>query len=162
MTEQATTLRESLKSLGTMTRGFALVLLASILGVIITSVLALFSVVHIALAGVFLGLGVVSLIIVRTLNLRRRELKRRLRRLDHRTQPEAAPRTAPVQQRGPREHPAPARTSAHTHTGRASGSNPAAESARTSAPATRPAATPTSAPTSRPAASARKIGRAHV
>ena len=57
MTEQATTLRESLKSLGTMTRGFALVLLASILGVIITSVLALFSVVHIALAGVFLEIG---------------------------------------------------------------------------------------------------------
>ena len=160
MTEQATTLRESLKSLGTMTRGFALVLLASILGVIVTSVLALFSVVHIALAGVFLGLGAVSLIIVRTLNLRRRELKKRLRRLDHRTQPEAAPRTAPVQQRGPREHPAPARTSAHTHTGRASGSNPAAESARTSAPATRPAASartsaPMSAPASRPAASAR-------
>src|SRR5699024_7689888 len=54
MTEQATTLRESLKSLGTMTRGFALVLLASVLGVVVTSVLALFSVVHIALAGVFL------------------------------------------------------------------------------------------------------------
>src|SRR5699024_10078107 len=58
MTEQATTLRESLKSLGTMVRGFALVLLASVLGVVVTSVLALFSVVHIALAGVFLGLGV--------------------------------------------------------------------------------------------------------
>src|SRR5699024_4503498 len=77
MTEQATTLRESLKSLGTMVRGFALVLLASVLGVVVTSVLALFSVVHIALAGVFLGLGVVSLFIVRTLNLRRREVRKR-------------------------------------------------------------------------------------
>src|SRR5699024_6221076 len=78
MTEQATTLRESLTSLGTMVRGFALVLLASVLGVVVTSVLALFSVVHIALAGVFLGLGVVSLFIVRTLNLRRREVRKRL------------------------------------------------------------------------------------
>src|SRR5699024_373269 len=125
MTEQATTLRESLKSLGTMVRGCALVLLASLLGVVVTSVLALFSVVHIALAGVFLGLGVVSLFIVRTLNLRRREVRKRLRRLDHRPKPEAKPRKAPEQQRrGPTaERTAPARTSSRTHTGRASGSN---------------------------------------
>jgi hypothetical protein len=157
MTEQATTLRESLKSLGTMTRGFALVLLASVLGVVVTSVLALFSVVHIALAGVFLGLGVVSLLIVRTLNLRRREVRKRLRRLEHRPKPEAKPRTAPVQQRRAptAERTAPARTSSRTHTGRASGSNAAAQpaptssSAPTAAPTSSPA--PTAAPTSSPA-----------
>src|SRR5699024_966899 len=103
MTEQATTLRESLKSLGTMTRGVALVLLASVLGVVVTSVLALFSVVPIALAGVFPGLGVVSQVIVRTHTLRRREVRKRLRGLDIRPKPEAKPRTAPVhQRRGPR------------------------------------------------------------
>ena len=81
MTEQATTLRESLKSLNTMVKGFALVFLASMLGILVSGVLALFSVVHIALAGVFLGLAVVSLLIVRTLNLRKFEVKKRLRGL---------------------------------------------------------------------------------
>lgn len=84
MTEKATTLRESMKSLGAMTRGFALVFLASALGVFVTGVLAMFSVVHIALTGVFLGLAIVSLAIVRTLNLRKREIKARLRDLDAR------------------------------------------------------------------------------
>jgi len=81
MTEQATTLRESLKSLNTMVRGFSLVFLASVLGILVSSVLAAFSVVHIALAGVFLGLAVVTLFLVRTLNLRKRETKKKLRRL---------------------------------------------------------------------------------
>ena len=155
MTEQATTLRESLKSLGTMTRGFALVLLASVLGVVVTSVLALFSVVHIALAGVFLGLGVVSLLIVRTLNLRRREVRKRLRRLEHRPKPEAKPRTAPVQQRRAptAERTAPARTSSRTHTGRASGSNAAAQPAPTSSSAPTAAPTSSPAPTSAPTSS---------
>ncbi|WP_172170355.1 hypothetical protein [Brevibacterium sp. CT2-23B] len=81
MTEQATTLRESLKSLNTMVRGFSLVFLASVLGILVSSVLAAFSVVHIALAGVFLGLAVVTLFLVRTLNLRKREAKKKLRRL---------------------------------------------------------------------------------
>ena len=150
MTEQATTLRESLKSLGTMVRGFALVLLASVLGVVVTSVLALFSVVHIALAGVFLGLGVVSLFIVRTLNLRRREVRKRLRRLDVRPKPEAKPRKAPVQQRrGPTaERTAPVRSSSRTHTSRASRSNAAAQ------PAPRPVSAPTAAPKSSPAPTA--------
>ncbi|WP_434591458.1 hypothetical protein [Brevibacterium sp. 1718] len=81
MTEQATTLRESLKSLNTMVRSFSLVFLASVLGILVSSVLAAFSVVHIALAGVFLGLAVVTLFLVRTLNLRKRETKKKLRRL---------------------------------------------------------------------------------
>lgn len=81
MTEQTTTLRESLKSLNTMVRGFSLVFLASVLGILVSSVLAAFSVVHIALAGVFLGLAVVTLFLVRTLNLRKRETKKKLRRL---------------------------------------------------------------------------------
>lgn len=81
MTEHATTLRESLKSLNTMVRGFSLVFLASVLGILVSSVLAAFSVVHIALAGVFLGLAVVTLFLVRTLNLRKRETKKKLRRL---------------------------------------------------------------------------------
>lgn len=81
MTEQATTLRESLKSLNTMVRGFSLVFLASVLGILVSSVLAAFSVVHIVLAGVFLGLAVVTLFLVRTLNLRKRETKKKLRRL---------------------------------------------------------------------------------
>lgn len=81
MTEQATTLRESLKSLNTMVRGFSLVFLASVLGILVSSVLAAFSVVHIALAGVFLGLAVITLFLVRTLNLRKRETKKKLRRL---------------------------------------------------------------------------------
>ncbi|UVI35423.1 hypothetical protein [Brevibacterium spongiae] len=97
MTEQATTLRESLKSLNTMVKGFAVVFLASVLGILVTGVLALFSVVHIALAGVFLGLAVVSLFLVRTLNLRKAATKKQLRRLE-RTPKSAAPtRTAPKQ-----------------------------------------------------------------
>ncbi|WP_181272902.1 hypothetical protein [Brevibacterium oceani] len=94
MTEQATTLRESLKSLNTMVRGFALVFLASVLGILVTSVLALFSVVHIALAGVFLGLAVVSLFLVRTLNLRKAVVKKKLRRLDR--SPQRSAQTVPV------------------------------------------------------------------
>lgn len=82
MTEKATTLRETMKSLGARTRGFALVFLASALGVFVTGVLAMFSVVHIALTGVFLGFAIVSLVIVRTLNLRKREIKARLRNLN--------------------------------------------------------------------------------
>lgn len=84
MTEKATTLRASMKSLGARTRGFALVFLASALGTLVTGVLALFSVVHVALTGVFLGLAIVSLVIVRNLNLRRREIKARLRELQGR------------------------------------------------------------------------------
>ena len=84
MTEKATTLRESMKSLGTMTRGFALLFLASTLGILVTGVLAMFSVVHVALVGVLLGLAIVSLAIVRTLNLRKREIKARLRELESR------------------------------------------------------------------------------
>ncbi|MGJ7559742.1 hypothetical protein [Brevibacterium casei] len=84
MTESAAPLRESLRSIGTLVRGFALTFLGSVLGVIVTGVLALLSVVHPALIGVFAGLAVVSLFIVRTLNLRKRELKKRLRRIaDH-------------------------------------------------------------------------------
>jgi len=84
MTESAAPLRESLRSIGTLVRGFALTFLGSVLGVLVTGVLALLSVVHPALIGVFAGLAVVSLFIVRTLNLRKRELKKRLRRIaDH-------------------------------------------------------------------------------
>ncbi len=81
MTESAARLRESLRSTGTMVRGFALVFLASVLGILVTGVLALVSVVHPALIGVFAGLAVVSLFIVRTLNLRKRDIKRQLRSL---------------------------------------------------------------------------------
>lgn len=81
MTESTAPLRESLRSIGTMVRGFALTFLASVLGVIVTSVLAFFSVVHPALIGVFAGLAVVSLFIVRTLNMRKREIRKRLRRM---------------------------------------------------------------------------------
>lgn len=81
MTESTAPLRESLRSIGTMVRGFALTFLASVLGVLVTSVLAIFSVVHPALIGVFAGLAVVSLFIVRTLNMRKREIRKRLRRM---------------------------------------------------------------------------------
>src|SRR5699024_6900006 len=119
----------------------------------------------IALAGVFLGLGVVSLFIVRTLNLRRREVRKRLRRLNHRPKPEAKPRKAPEQQRrGPTaERTAPVRTSSHTHTSRTSESNAAAQpaprsvSASTSAPKSSPA--PTAASTSSPAPTAAQPSR---
>ncbi|MDN6527518.1 MAG: hypothetical protein L0K67_00310 [Brevibacterium sp.] len=86
MTEKATTLRATMKSLGARTRGFALLFLASALGILVTGVLALFSVVHGALTGVFLGLAIVSLLIVRTLNLRKREVKARLRELEGRSE----------------------------------------------------------------------------
>ena len=82
MTEKATTLRESMSSLTTMVRGFALLFLASALGILVTGVLAMFSVVHVALVGVFFGLAVVSLFIVRSLNLRKWEIKARLRDLE--------------------------------------------------------------------------------
>lgn len=102
MTEQATTLRESLKSLNTMVRGFSLVFLASVLGILVSSVLAAFSVVHIALAGVFLGLAVVSLFLVRTLNLRKRDMKKKLRRLQEtmRSRSAAKPERATKPERG--------------------------------------------------------------
>ena len=90
MTEQATTLRESLRSLNTMVKGFAVVFLASVLGILVTSVLAIASVVHIALAGVFFGLAVVSLFIVRALNLRKREVKKQLRTMRPRAKADAA------------------------------------------------------------------------
>ena len=82
MTEKATTLRESMRSLATMIRGFALLFLASALGILVTGVLAMFSVVHVALVGVFFGLAAVSLVIVRALNLRKWEIKARLRDLE--------------------------------------------------------------------------------
>ncbi|RBP65495.1 hypothetical protein DFO66_10478 [Brevibacterium sanguinis] len=82
MTENRTTLQESLSALGTMIRGFALVLLASLLGILVTGVLAIFSVVHPALIGVFAGLSVIALIIVRTLNLRKWEIRKQLRELE--------------------------------------------------------------------------------
>ncbi|SDS71500.1 hypothetical protein SAMN04489751_2668 [Brevibacterium sandarakinum] len=85
MTEKATTLRESMKSLRTMTRGFALLFLAFVLGILVTGVLAMFSIVHVALTGVFCGVAIVSLLIVRTLNLRKREVKARLREIEGRT-----------------------------------------------------------------------------
>ena len=130
MTEKATTLRESMKSLGTMTRGFGLLFLASVFGVLVTSVLAMFSVVHIALAGVFLGLAIVSLVIVRTLNLRRRELKTRLRKIEGRTAKTktAAPQTKAV----PRTKAAP-RTSNVPRTSNAPQAKAAAKPATTSA-----------------------------
>lgn len=130
MTEKATTLRESMKSLGTMTRGFGLLFLASAFGVLVTSVLAMFSVVHIALAGVFLGLAIVSLVIVRTLNLRRRELKTRLRKIEGRTAKTktAAPQTKAV----PRTKAAP-RTSNVPRTSNAPQAKAAAKPATTSA-----------------------------
>ena len=96
MTEQATTLRESLKSLNTMVRGFSLVFLASVLGILVSSVLAAFSVVHIALAGVFLGLAVVALFLVRTLNLRKRDTKKKLRRLQETTRSRSAAKPEPA------------------------------------------------------------------
>ena len=120
MTERATTLRESKKSLGARTRGFALVFLASALGTLVTGVLALFSVVHVALAGVFLGLAIFSLVIVRSLNLRRREVKARLRGLEGRpgTAESAAPQTDAAPQatadRAPATPKAAAPTTAET------------------------------------------------
>lgn len=108
MTDQATTLRESLKSLNTMVRGFSSVFLASVLGILVSSVLAAFSVVHIALAGVFFGLAVVTLFLVRTLNLRKRDTKKKLRRL----QEAARSRTAkPARATDPERPSVPARTS---------------------------------------------------
>lgn len=111
MTEKATTLRESIRSLGTMVRGFALLFLASALGILVSGVLAIFSVVHPALIGVFAGLAVVSLFIVRTLNLRKRELKARLRNLERNPAKAAAPRTA-----GPRAAREASTTSTATKT----------------------------------------------
>lgn len=129
MTEQATTLRESLKSLNTMVRGFSLVFLASVLGILVSSVLAAFSVVHIALAGVFLGLAVVTLFLVRTLNLRKRETKKKLRRLQETarsrsaaqpkraTEPERAAKVERASEPKPTEpSPATARQSAPART----------------------------------------------
>jgi hypothetical protein len=148
MTEQATTLRESLKSLNTMVRGFALVFLASVLGILVTSVLALFSVVHIALAGVFLGLAVVSLFLVRTLNLRKADVKKKLRRLDR--SPQRSAQTVPVKKQQSHaaagaqatapapvdEQPAPDRTTARTRTA----ARPAASASTSSGTAARIAA----------------------
>ncbi|GAA1514383.1 hypothetical protein [Brevibacterium permense] len=123
MTEQATTLRESLKSLNTMVRGFSLVFLASVLGILVSSVLAAFSVVHIALAGVFLGLAVVTLFLVRTLNLRKRETKKKLRRLQE---------TARSRSAGQPKHATEAESVAKVE--RASGTKPAEPSTATARP----------------------------
>ncbi|WP_309132306.1 hypothetical protein [Brevibacterium sp.] len=97
MTENKTTLQESMSALGTMIRGFALVLLVSLLGILVTGVLTIFAVVHPALIGVFAGLSVVSLVIVRTLNLRKWEIKKQLRELDRisASSPAATDRTPP-------------------------------------------------------------------
>lgn len=119
MTEQARTLHESMKSLGTIVRGFALLFLGSVLGILVTSVLAIFSVVHIALAGVFLGLAVVALAIVRTLNLRKAKMKKRLARLETAPRPRTTKKStteaesattakgAAHRQAAPRTHAAP-------------------------------------------------------
>ncbi|GAA1931848.1 hypothetical protein GCM10009689_09010 [Brevibacterium antiquum] len=136
MTEKATTLRESMKSLGTMTRGFALLFLASTLGILVTGVLAMFSVVHVALVGVFLGLAIVSLAIVRTLNLRKREIKARLRELESRNP--KTKRTAPKKS-----------TTSTTSTTRSTSA--AAKPAAASAPAS-----PTAAASKSPTAAASK------
>ena len=144
MTEKATTLRESMKSLGTMTRGFALLFLASTLGILVTGVLAMFSVVHVALVGVFLGLAIVSLAIVRTLNLRKREIKARLRELESRNP--KTKRTAPKKS-----------TTSTTSTTRSTGA--AAKPAAASAPASPTAAaskSPTAAASKSPTAAASK------
>ncbi|MCT1446504.1 hypothetical protein M3G43_04435 [Brevibacterium casei] len=127
MTESAAPLRESLRSIGTLVRGFALTFLGSVLGVLVTGVLALLSVVHPALIGVFAGLAVVSLFIVRTLNLRKRELKKRLRRIaDH-----GAVTAEPVPTRGSQDA--------------FDSSAPSAASARPAAPESASRQTPTSA-----------------
>ena len=139
MTEQATTLRESLKSLNTMVRGFSLVFLASVLGILVSSVLAAFSVVHIALAGVFLGLAVVTLFLVRTLNLRKREAKKKLRRLQEtaRSQSAAKPERATKPERAPQSEPAAQSTTAAQPTAAArpkTSAQPATESRTTARP----------------------------
>ncbi|WP_166973597.1 hypothetical protein [Brevibacterium atlanticum] len=170
MTEQATTLRESLKSLNTMVRGFALVFLASMLGILVTSVLALFSVVHIALAGVFLGLAVVSLFLVRTLNLRKAEVKKKLRRLDR--SPQRSAKTVPVKTQqshaaGSAQATAAAsvdaqpagnarQSSAATRQSAPSGQQPA-QAARQSAPSTQQPG-----PAARPSGSERTTARTHT
>ncbi len=135
MTENKTTLQESMSALGTMIRGFALVLLVSLLGILVTGVLAIFSVVHPALIGVFGGLSVVSLIIVRTLNLRKWELKRQIREL------ETTPATAPAVGTSPRQSPPAPNPPAGKTTSvtRAVGGAPAASAAPTTAGETRTA-----------------------
>ncbi len=130
MTEQATTLRESLKSLNTMVRGFSLVFLASVLGILVSSVLAAFSVVHIALAGVFLGLAVVTLFLVRTLNLRKRDTKKKLRGLQETTRSRSAAKPESAAKPAPTERSATAATPAATTSSKTSAA-PAAEARST-------------------------------
>lgn len=119
MTEKAAQLRESMSSLGAMIRGFALLFLGSVLGILVTGVLAMFSVVHIALVGVFLGLAVVSLVIVRTLNLRKREVKARLREAERTSSSGSKTRRSPA--------PAPAATIERDTTPAAKPQSPAAK-----------------------------------
>lgn len=134
MTEKAAQLRESMSSLGAMIRGFALLFLGSVLGILVTGVLAMFSVVHIALVGVFLGLAVVSLVIVRTLNLRKREVKARLREAE-RTSPSGS-----KTRRSPAPAPAPAPAAATTQRPAAQRATAERASAQRATAAQRPAA----------------------
>lgn len=144
MTEKATTLRESMKSLGTMTRGFGLLFLASTLGILVTGVLAMFSVVHVALTGVFLGLAIVSLAIVRTLNLRKREIKTRLRELESRNPKtkRTAPNKSTTQSTSAAAKPAATSTPAAPNSAASKAPNSAASkaphSAASKAPNTKP------------------------
>lgn len=138
MTEQATTLRESLKSLNTMVRGFSLVFLTSVLGILVSSVLAAFSVVHIALAGVFLGLAVVTLFLVRTLNLRKRETKKKLRRLQETARSRSAGQ--PKRDTQPKRAAEPERAAKVERASESKPAEPSAATARQTATA-RPTAT---------------------
>ena len=119
MTEKAAQLRESMSSLGAMIRGFALLFLGSVLGILVTGVLAMFSVVHIALVGVLFGLAVVSLVIVRTLNLRKREVKARLREAEQTSSSGSKTRRSPA--------PAPAATTERDTTPAAKPQSPVAK-----------------------------------
>ncbi|MGO2035051.1 MAG: hypothetical protein ACTH2U_01140 [Brevibacterium sp.] len=151
MTEKAAQLRESMSSLGAMIRGFALLFLGSALGILVTGVLAMFSVVHIALVGVFLGLAVVSLVIVRTLNLRKREVKARLREAERtsssgsktRRSPAPAPATATARDTASTtkpQSPAARRGSATTQRQAAERATTESASAQRATAAQRPAA----------------------
>lgn len=99
MTENETRVRAAMKSLSVMIRGFALLLLGSLLGTLVTGVLAIFQIVHPALIGVFAGLMIVSLVMVRTLNLRKRDHKKRLATLHRSASTTAVAEVAPVKAR---------------------------------------------------------------
>lgn len=114
MTEKATQVRESMSSLGAMIRGFALLFLGSALGILVTGVLTMFSVVHISLVGVFFGLAVVSLVIVRTLNLRKREVKARLREAERTPASGSKPQRSTTAQRATAQRQASAESATAT------------------------------------------------